>query len=94
MEVNDMPESHASNGSASASTPLPRLTRRQLALVHEFAQGYDIATVAQRRGCGLSSTYELAERVCTRCGLSEWQEIGPWANEHGLTNKLEPISAS
>lgn len=89
-----MPEHHSSNGSSHSSEPLPRLTRRQLSLVHEFAQGYDIATVAQRRGRGLSSTYELAERICTRCGLSEWQEIGPWANEHGVTNgsKPDPIS--
>jgi DNA-binding NarL/FixJ family response regulator len=82
-----MPELHSPNGSSEPSAPLPRLTRRQLALVHDLAQGFDIASVAERRGKGLSSTYELAERICARCGLSEWQEIGSWAVEQGL---LEP----
>lgn len=60
------------------------LTRRQLALVQEFAQGHDIASAAERRGRGLSATYELADRVCGRLGLSDWQEIGSWAVEHGV----------
>jgi hypothetical protein len=55
-----------------------------MSIVQELAQGYDIATVAVRRGAGLSSTYEIADRICARIGLSQWQEIGPWANEHGL----------
>ncbi len=79
-----MSEHHSPNCSSQPSAPLPRLTRRQLALVHDLAQGFDIATVAERRGRGLSSTYELAERICARCGLSEWQQIGPWAVERGL----------
>jgi DNA-binding NarL/FixJ family response regulator len=83
--MNDMPEHHSPNGSSQPSAPLPRLTRRQLALVQDLAQGFDIASVAERRGRGLSSTYELAERICVRCGLSEWQEIGPWAVEQGLS---------
>ena len=68
----------------STSNGVPRLTRRQLSVVQELAQGYDIATVAERRGRGLSSTYELAERICARLGLQQWQEIGPYAVEHGM----------
>lgn len=68
----------------STSNGVPRLTRRQLSVVQELAQGYDIATVAERRGRGLSSTYELAERICERLGLRQWQEIGPYAVEHDL----------
>jgi DNA-binding NarL/FixJ family response regulator len=79
-----MSDLRSPNGLSQPSQPLPRLTRRQLSLIYDLAQGFDIATVAERRGRGLSSTYELAERVCARCGLSEWQEIGPWAVERGL----------
>jgi hypothetical protein len=55
-------------------------------VVRELAQGYDIAAVAEHRGCGLSSTYEIIVRICKRLGLAEWQEIGPWAVEHGLAD--------
>lgn len=64
----------------------PRLTRRQLAMVQDLAHGYDIAMVAERRGRGLSATYELADRICDRLGLSEWQEIGPYAVDRGLVD--------
>jgi len=70
----------------SNSNGVPRLTRRQLSVVHALADGYDIATVAAQRGKGLSSTYELAERICVRLGLRQWQEIRPYAIEHGLTD--------
>ena len=74
-----MSNSTSSAGDGPGANDIPRLTRRQLAVVHDLAQGYDIATVAQRRGRGLSSTYELADRICDRLGLSQWQEIGPYA---------------
>ena len=74
------------DGSEPTSPPLPRLTRRQMALVHDLAAGHDILSVAQRRGCGVSATYELAGRVCDRAGLAKWQEIGPWAVECGLVD--------
>jgi len=77
------------DGDGSKPNLVPRLTRRQLALVHELAQGHDIATVAGRRGRGISSTYELAGRVCGRLGLSQWEEIGPYAIEHGLMDGLD-----
>lgn len=76
--------SRRSDGDGSSPDGLPRLTRRQMALVQDFAKGHDITTVAERRGRGLSATYELADRICTRLGLSGWQEIGPWAVEHGV----------
>lgn len=79
-----MQKPNGSNGNGRHPDLTRLLTRRQLALVQEFAQGHDIATVAERRGRGLSATYELADRVCGRLGLSEWQEIGPWAAERGL----------
>jgi len=37
----------------------------------------------------ISSTYELAGRVCGRLGLSQWEEIGPYAIEHGLMDGLD-----
>ena len=76
----------ATNG--HAQQPVPRLTKRQLSLVQELAQGYDIATVAERRGRGLSATYELADRVCNRLGLAHWQQIGPYAVERGLQDSV------
>jgi hypothetical protein len=82
MEVVAMPELSSSDGSDRPATP--RLTNRQHAMVLELAQGFDIATVAERRKRSLSATYELADRICTRLGLSEWQQIGPWAIEHRL----------
>lgn len=79
-----MNKTDLSNGNGTDTNGIPRLTRRQLAVIHEFAQGHDIATVAKRRGCGLSATYELSGRICDRLGLAKWQEIGPWAVESGL----------
>jgi hypothetical protein len=81
-----MSELHPPDDFSRIPAPIPRLTRRQLSVVRELAQGYDIATVAAHRGRGLSATYELAERICERAGLSEWQQIGPWAVEHGLAD--------
>lgn len=72
------------NGRYSRSEDIPHLTRRQWMLVLDLAEGHDIATVAERRGRGLSSTYELAERVCDRLGLGRWQEIGPYAKSRKL----------
>jgi DNA-binding NarL/FixJ family response regulator len=86
MEVVAMPELLSSDGSDRPPTPTPRLTNRQHAMVLELAQGFDIATVAERRKRSLSATYELADRICTRLGLSEWQQIGPWAHAHGLAD--------
>ena len=82
-----MSELNSSNG--SDRPPTPRLTNRQQAMVLDLAQGFDIATVAERRKRSLSATYELADRICTRLGLSEWQQIGPYAVDHGLSNHTD-----
>src|SRR5215213_10147876 len=84
MEVVAMPELIQSDGSVRPPAATPRLTKRQQAMVHELAQGFDIATVAERRKRSLSATYELADRICARLGLSEWQQIGPWAIANGM----------
>lgn len=62
----------------------PLLTNRQLSVVHDLAQGWDISTVAAHRGRSLSSTYEIAGRICDRLDLADWSEIGPYARGHGL----------
>lgn len=85
-----MPDIVSPDNDRTKSNSIPRLARRQRALVYELAQGHDIATVAARRGRGVSSTYELAGRVCSRLGLSQWEEIGPYAIEHGLLDRYGP----
>ncbi len=67
-----------------------KLTKRQMSVVRELADGCDIATVAARRDRGLSSVYEIAGRICDRWGLEDWREIGPYARDHGLVD----VSAS
>ncbi len=62
--------------------------RRQLALVHELAQDTNRHGRRPARP-RISSTYELAGRVCGRLGLSQWEEIGPYAIEHGLMDGLD-----
>lgn len=81
-----MPDSDALERNTPA-TPR-KLTNRQMTVVHELADGCDIATVAARRDRGVSSVYEIAGRICERWGLSDWREIGPYANEHGLADAL------
>ena len=68
-----------------------KLTKRQMSVVRELADGCDIAMVAARRDRGLSSVYEIVDRICERWGLEDWREIGPYAIEHGL---VEPPSGS
>ncbi len=75
-----MPDARRTN---NIQPPSYRLTQRQHSVALQLAQGYDIATVAEHRGRGISSTYEIATRICERLGLSEWHEIGPWMVEHG-----------
>ena len=66
-----------------------KLTKRQMTVVRELADGCDIAMVAARRGRGLSSVYEIVERICERWGLEDWRQIGPYAVEHGLVDGLD-----
>lgn len=80
-----MPELDQPNELRPSRKPV-RLTRRQLSVARELARGYDIATVAEHRGHGISATYEIATRICERASLSDWKEIGPWAIEHGLVD--------
>jgi DNA-binding NarL/FixJ family response regulator len=63
-----------------------KLTKRQMSVVRELADGCDIAMVAARRNRGVSSVYEIAGRICERWGLDDWREIGPFAIEHGLVD--------
>jgi DNA-binding NarL/FixJ family response regulator len=66
-----------------------RLTKRQLSVVRDLADGCDIAAVAARRDRGVSSVYEIANRICDRLGLEDWRDIGPYAVEHGLLDGLD-----
>lgn len=63
-----------------------KLTKRQLTVVRELADGCDIAQVAVRRDRQLSSVYEIVGRICDRLGIDDWREIGPYAIEHGLVD--------
>ncbi len=71
-------------GSAAQSTP--RLTRRQLTIVQDLVQGYDIPTIAQRRGRSVSATYELVDRILDRLSLPDREEIAPYAVKTGLVS--------
>ncbi len=62
----------------------PRLTRTQLSIVQDLVQGYDIPRIAQRRGRSLSATYELADRILEKMGLSDRDDIAPYAIKLGL----------
>jgi len=70
----------------TAAQPVPRLTRRQLTVVQDLVQGYDIPTIAHRRGRSLSATYELVDRILDRLSLTAWDEIGPFAVNNGLVS--------
>ncbi|MCA9860002.1 MAG: response regulator transcription factor [Thermomicrobiales bacterium] len=78
----------------AAKTPR-KLTKRQMTVVRELADGCDIAQVAVRRDRQLSSVYEIVGRICDRLGLDDWREIGPYAIEHGLVDLSDsPFDAS
>lgn len=66
-----------------------RLTKRQMSVVRELAEGCDIAMVAERRERGLSSVYEIVGRICDRWGLEDWRQIGPYAVERGLVDGFD-----
>lgn len=66
-----------------------KLTKRQMSVVRELADGCDIAQVAARRDRGLSSVYEIVGRICDRWGLEDWREIGPYATEHGFVDGID-----
>ncbi|MCA9860003.1 MAG: hypothetical protein KC438_09785, partial [Thermomicrobiales bacterium] len=68
----------------------PRLTRRQLTIVQDLVQGYDIPTIAHRRGRSVSATYELVDRILERTGLQHWEEIAPFALEYELVAPPPP----
>ncbi len=70
----------------TAAQPGPRLTRRQLIIVQDLAQGYDIPTIAHRRGRSVSATYELVDRILERLSLNDREEIAPFAVKYGLVS--------
>ncbi len=70
----------------TAAQAAPRLTRRQLTIVQDLAQGYDIPTIAHRRGRSVSATYELVDRILERLALNDRDEIAPFAVNHGLVS--------
>lgn len=69
---------------------VPRLTNRQMTIVRDFAQGWDVATVAEHQDRSLSSVYEIAVRICDRLELDNWTQIGPYAVAHGLATPTTP----
>ena len=79
--------SNANRQSQNGAVPPRKLTHRQMTIVRELADGCDIAMVAARRDRGVSSVYEIANRICERWGLNSWREIGPFALEHGLVDQ-------
>jgi predicted ATPase len=73
-----------------AAQPAPRLTRRQMTIVQDLVQGYDIPTIANRRGRSVSATYELVDRILERLSLTDWDEIAPFAVKQGLVHPPQP----
>lgn len=73
-----------------AAPTAPRLTRRQLTIVQDLAQGYDIPTIAHRRGRSVSATYELVDRILERLALNDRDEIAPFAIKQGLVSPPQP----
>jgi non-specific serine/threonine protein kinase len=73
-----------------AAQPAPRLTRRQMTIVQDLVQGYDIPTIANRRGRSVSATYELVDRILERLSLSDWDEIAVFAVQQGLVSQPQP----
>jgi DNA-binding NarL/FixJ family response regulator len=80
-----MTSSNGLDGQNGAFVPR-KLTKRQMSVVRELADGCDIAMVAARRERGVSSVYEIVGRICERWGLDDWREIGPFAVEHRLVD--------
>lgn len=77
----------AARASAAESDPRPpKLTRIQLSIVQDLVQGWDVVSIARRRGRSPSATYELVERIVTRLGLTDKEEIAPYAIEAGLVD--------
>jgi non-specific serine/threonine protein kinase len=66
------------------------LTERQLAVVRDLASGLDVAGVSRRRGRSLSTTYDMVHRICDRLGVDTWEEIVPFALDHGLIQPQSP----
>lgn len=83
-----MTASNGLDGQDGAFVPR-KLTKRQMSVVRELADGCDIAMVAARRDRGLSSVYEIVDRICERWGLEDWREIGPYAVERGLVDGVD-----
>ncbi len=66
--------------------PIPALTRIQRPIVQDMVQGYDIPRIAQRRHRSVSATYEIANRILKKYGLTTHEEIAPFAVKHGLVD--------
>ena len=73
-----------------AAQPALRLTRRQMTIVQDLAQGYDIPTIANRRGRSVSATYELVDRILKRLALNDRDDIAPFAVKQGLVRAPQP----
>jgi DNA-binding NarL/FixJ family response regulator len=58
--------------------------------VQDLAQGWDIGSIAKRRGRSPSATYELVERIVTKLGLTDREEIAPYAVKTGLVKAPNP----
>jgi non-specific serine/threonine protein kinase len=80
----------AAHVSPSGSVTPPKLTRIQLSIVQDLAQGWDIGSIAKRRGRSPSATYELVERIVTKLGLTDREEIAPYAVKTGLVKAPNP----
>jgi non-specific serine/threonine protein kinase len=74
----------------NAAQPAPRLTRRQMTIVQDLVQGYDIPTIANRRGRSVSATYELVDRILERLSLTDRDDIAPFAVQQGLVSPPQP----
>jgi DNA-binding NarL/FixJ family response regulator len=61
-----------------------------MTIVQDLAQGYDIPTIAHRRGRSVSATYELVDRILERLGLNDREDIVPFAVKHGLVSSPQP----
>lgn len=74
----------------AAAQPAPRLTRRQMTIVQDLTHGYDIPTIANRRGRSVSATYEMVDRILERLALTDRDDIAPFAVQTGLVSPPQP----
>jgi DNA-binding NarL/FixJ family response regulator len=61
-----------------------------MTIVQDLVHGYDIPTIASRRGRSVSATYELVDRILERLGLTDRDEIASFAVQQGLVTPPKP----